>query len=94
MPLQITLIINRSKPLKENLANIVYNIKYVFTCDTVNFQVDYSWFEFIVFLLTKAKEPNLVYYLLIAMGGKIDRFMLFPRALAGGVPVVACWLMC
>ena len=49
----------------------------------VSFDVEYSWFEFRLFLqdwLSKAKEPNVPYYLLI-VGKGTDRFMPFPKAL-------------
>ena len=49
-------------------------------CDKINFQAEYGWFEFGLFLLTKAKELSRPYYLSIA--GKRYGFMPFLRAFA------------
>ena len=50
-------------------------------CDKVNFQAEYSWFEFRVFLLVPRLKRPVCPILLIA-GERRDGFMPFPRTLA------------
>ena len=53
---------------EKNIANAIGRL-----WDTVNFQVEYSWFEFKFFLQTKAKEASLFDYLLIDKVGDCSR---------------------